>query len=231
MALDEDDLEKIQEMLTTGISGIEKKLPKIVNGIVELKTKGVATKDDLLELFKKEGDEDSGEIAAPKRQAAAKDDEGDGDSGEIAALKRQMAALEKQSKENAARAEAAEQARLRALRDTTIRTALDGAGVNPALRTALQHWLLGEGKVKVADDGAVVFVQPNEIGGTEEVALDAGLKGFLATEAGKAYLPPRPGNGTGDAAGSGGTPKGDAPTTRRPGDIVLGALDRLRRQG
>lgn len=241
LALDADDLAKIQELITGSISGLETKLPRVVGQLVELKTKGVASKEDIEGLLaeiktKGKGAEGggSGDKGDKGGEGGDKSKGAEGDAGEFAMLRRQMAALEKQARESAERAEAAEAARLRSMRDVTIRSALEAAGVNPHLRAALQSFLVAEERVKIADDGAIVFVQPTEIGTTEEVALDAGLKSFLGTEAGKAYLPARDKGGTGEGGrggSEGGSGGGEGAVVRRPGDIVLGAMDRLRRQG
>ena len=116
--------------------------------------------------------------------------------------------LKRQLEETNARVKAAEDARLaEAARATDLRLrqqlseSLTAAGVDPkGVRQAVMILVDGEKRVRVGEDGAIVFRD-----GADEVDLATGLKGWMKSEDALRFLPPRGTNGSGDK-GSGKTP-------------------------
>lgn len=225
MALDAEDKAEIKSMLDEAFGT----LPGTVTRIVQAQTKGLLKADDVDKLLKDRAKDDP-----PKDPPSGGDPPGDDpkDAGELAKLRREMAEMRRQAEADRQRAEAAEAARKQADRDAKLMHELETAGVNPHQRVALKHMLLGEGQVKVSEDGEVVFVQTDQYG-TSEVALAKGLKTFLESDVGKSFMPPRDKRGTGDGNpgdGNVGDPNRDT-VTRTPAQIVMGALDRMGREG
>jgi hypothetical protein len=123
--------------------------------------------------------------------------------------------LQKELAEMKASQDAERQKRLREEEVSLLSTTLPGLNVRSEMVAPLTTFLRSEDAgrlVRRNGEGKVVFVQKDDDGDEEEVALKDGLTKWLGTEAGKAYLSPK------GAGGSGATGAGKPPAGRGGGD-------------
>lgn len=213
MALDEDDIAKIQALFKTGMDTFRTDvLPDAVKAAATAATKDVPTVESILAALKKD---------APKPPVDKLPVDPDADP-KLTALMEQVAQLTAQNKASADRAQAAEDASKASRLKGGIRQALLDSGVPSKHVSAALTVVMAEGGFSLSDEGAVVFEQPAEFGGTEKVAADAGAQAFLSTDVGRIFLPPTSTPENPD------TPTGiDAHNMGDPGQILTNALNNL----
>jgi hypothetical protein len=156
-------------------------------------------------------------VPAPK--ADDEDDEGD-EAGETAAApkatpaeNRRLSKLEKELKrEREAREKAeadakeTESKRRSAEEDTALEAALREHGiVNPVQLRAAKALIKAEGRLVRDESDQIRLNAKDKYGGDVQYDLETGVKGWVASEEGKTFLPPRGvgGSGTGGASAAG----------------------------
>lgn len=234
MPLTPEDLKQIKDLITEVVP--ETVLPT-VNKALDARMKNVMSASDF-EKWKAEQKAAADEAAKAATDAAAKgggnrtDDKPAGGVEESPAYRKAMAEIEELKRQTAAEREARRQAEAQRLVDhraALIREALGKAGVDPrAQRAALNH-VLGEGLVKIKDDGKIVYQVPNQFGGVDESDVEAGIGAFLKTPEGKLFLPADTVRGAGGTGGNNNNfrPQGGNQSTVSPEEIVLQALANL----
>lgn len=206
---------EVAEMVNGALSGfVKKRLPKlfetsITSAVAKLQPppktdEGEEEEDD--DEAEAEADASEGKggktppPASPKKKTAA--------DKRVAKLQAQVQAMEAERKAEKEKA-------LRAEERSAVLQALTSGGVRKEQVGALTTWLLSEDsgrKVRRDAEGNIVFVGDDE----DEVTVTEGLKAWLGTDEGKAYVAPR------GAQGSNNTGPG-APRRPAPGGITNGA--------
>lgn len=153
----------------------------------------------------------------------AKDDAPKSDKPENAAQERAQKAAEKRMADLEAKLAASERAQLESAQKTArqeerakAHSVMSAKGIVGARANAVAALLYDAGKIKRAEDGAIVFVD-----GNDEVEFEQGFSAWLTTGEGKEFLPARTVGGSGETAKGKGTPNKTAP---RPGERLLAAL-------
>jgi len=220
MALDEQDLASIKELIAAASTESEKKLTKMVNGAMAT-TKGlkerldtVPDSDGLAAAIKAQVDAAAAELAkkipAPSASGAAGAPAVDEATKKLvedlkAANETLMTKLRKGEEERKTERET----RLASEEKQAISAMLSKLQVKPSLlEPALDH-IRARGMVKRGSDGTIVVERKDDIGGTELVTLEEGLTAWTKTDVGKEFLPPRDVGGSGNT-GSGGRRTGNA---------------------
>lgn len=117
-------------------------------------------------------------------------------------MKREMTAMRNklQKAEDATAAEA-KQRKSDALR-TTVLKQLGEAGLSGQQLRAAQAVLYQEGRVHVSEDGSHIFRDADGV----DLPLSEGMKGWIASDDAKLFLPPKDVRGSGDRAAEGNIP-------------------------
>ena len=196
----------VNRAITSRNKALEAKLEKSLGEL----TSGFGAKfDEFAKLF---------EAVKPKAPEPKPDDKGKQqpsikDDPEYQSMLKQLDALRK-SQEAAQKAAETER---REKRDMSLRQklakALAESGVNDASRADLAIGILVDAKKHVrymADDSDDIVFQSAD----GEQDLSTGIKGWLKSEAGKVFLPPRGTSGSGDRGG-GGSPRAPGQTVTR----------------
>lgn len=194
MALDADDIKKINELLSSGlktaldardqdIAGLIKKHLDPVNREIEsLKSKGVAAGDD-------DDDADSGKA---KGKGRGKDSD-----PEVA---REVARLRKMVEDRDKELQTRQQAERRSKLESAARNELLMRGV-PAERVDVALAYLRDRLAYEGDTDKMGLANKDKYGNDVLEPLGDALGSFLGTTEGKIFLPPSGGQGTGEAAG------------------------------
>lgn len=215
MALDEDDITKIQALFKAGMDAFKTDvLPGALTQGIKTATKDMPTAESIALAIK---------TATEAKPPADKKPPADPDADpQLAALQAQVATLTTQNQQSADRAKAAEASSKADRLQGGVRQALLDSGVPSKHVGAALTVVMSEGNFSLDDAGAVVFEQPAEFGGTEMVAVDAGAQAFLSTDVGRIFLPP-----TSSPENSEGPTGVDAHNVGDPGQILTNALNNI----
>lgn len=224
MALDEQDITKITEIITAAQGEFLKgPVAKMVNNaitghvkdikgeVAKLAEKPVVDPESLGKLL----DERMAGLKEELTKAGAKPDKGgtqqpDPETAKV--LQELKAANEQLQTKLKARDEAdkAEKLRVAAIEEKqAVTTMLGKLGVKPVMVESAFNDLRARGVVVRDADGQIVLKGKDETTGLDtNYALEEGLKGWLKTDLGKEFLPPKQAGGTGErgqrGAGGGG---------------------------
>ncbi len=142
---------------------------------------------------------------------------------ENAAQERAQKAAEKRISDLEAKLAASAQAQLESAQKTArqeerakAHSVMSAKGIVGPRANAVAALLYDAGKIKRAEDGAIVFVD-----GNDEVEFEQGFTTWLTTGEGKEFLPARAVGGSGETARGKGSPSKAKP---RPGERLLAAL-------
>lgn len=193
--LTEGDFDK---KLNSALSGFKKRLEKTIESTISnVLSKSGGSGDDGEDEEEEEGEETPGK---EKEKASSK-----GKDKELSPLERRMNKLARENKALREQVTASERAReeektkgKRAEERDSLRKAFQGAGVIENYIDDLVEARLAQGVVGRDEDDKIVWKK----GKDEEVALDKGVAEYLKTDAGKSYLPAKPGRGSGNTAGT-----------------------------
>lgn len=227
MALDQNDLTQISALLGQGIAkAVQDATAPLLQKIASLEaTQASAPKPLSLEDVKTVvGDSlktvpTREEIAAElAKVAAANAAKGEGEpkgqgaeagkpvdvtsSPEFKALQERLEAGERERA--AEREQAASEARRRLLRDTIAKHGFQGRQEHAARYLEAERAPDGKPLLRVDDKGNLCWAKEH-LGSVRLFPLDDGVKGWAETDEGKAYLPPKGSEGTGDHAGAAGS--------------------------
>ena len=167
------------------------------------KLKGIPTREDL-----------AAEIAKVAAANAAKGDAPPGDkppgdkpvdvtaSPEFKALQERFEARERESA--AEREQAAQEARRRVLRDTIAKNGFQGRQEHVARYLEAERAPDGKPLLRLDDKGNLAWAREH-LGAVRTFPLEEGIKGWAQTDDGKAYLPAKGAEGTGDQPGTAGS--------------------------
>jgi hypothetical protein len=245
MALDEQDLTKITEIITAAQGEFLKgPVAKMVNNAITGHVKDI--KGEVAKLAEKPAvdpeslgkllDERMAGLKEELTKAGAKPDGKGGtqqpDPETTKALKELQDANQKLQDKLKARDEAdkAEKLRVAAIEEKqAVTTMLGKLGVKPVMVESAFNDLRARGVVTRDADGQIVLKGKDETTGLDaNYALEEGLKGWLKTDLGKEFLPPKQAGGTGErgqrgTAGGGG--EGYKPMTASEVADALASLD------
>lgn len=229
MPLDDADKKFIADLLKKNNEDQAVEIGKTIDA----KLKPVADKVDGVEKTAKDAAEKVEKAAKEPDKGGKEPDNkggkggaGAGDDPAVADLKRRLDEAEKREQEQARLRKEEADKRLTEQRRGAIRDALVEAGM-PADRT--KHaitFLEAEGLITTDEKtGAHGFKSKDKYGVEQIVGGKAGAAGWLATDDGKTYLPPKGVTGTGDGAGNrqGAGNTGTAPRNDK-GALDWGAL-------
>lgn len=189
-------------------------------GLVKAKPDGDADDDDA----PGEGEGQQGAQGTQGGQQGAQGTQGQPskESKRVARLERE---LQKMREEQAAAAERDRKAQERG----AVTDALKAQGVRPEMIGPLATWMLSDESGRIVRrnaEGQVVFARMEDGGGDpDELPLRDGLSDWFKSDAGKAYIPPRPAGGSGFQA-----PRAPTPGTR-PGGQSQGGQRQGQGQG
>jgi hypothetical protein len=219
MALEEKDLELIAGLISKSLTDHETK----INGMVSAQVNG-AVKTHLKPLREKADSAlseervaallqeklDALEVERQKKAEEAGSKGKDPRDVELADLKARLDASERKAKKDQEDRAANDLKTKRVEERAAVQTALNAAGIIPALVRPTLAGLFDSGAITRNKEGAIVYVRRGEYG-DEQLALEDGIKAYLETDEGKAALPPKNAAGTGERGtgnkGAGGEPK------------------------
>ena len=172
----------------------EKKLLERIDKILEEKTAKQKAAEEVDDSDAGDESEDKGDAKDDKTAAKSPSD---AMAKQLASLQRQLTRERNEREKERAEREAQSAKMARDEERTKLSEALAAAGVkNVRGAVALLH--TEDKRVRRNDEGKIVFVDEND----DEFDLAAGIKHWIGSEEGKAYMPPRGASGSGAEPGS-----------------------------
>ena len=223
MALDENDLAKIGELIGQAVEGMKKETTKQVNGAIAnvkdtfgKKLEGVLDAEAVAALATEKAQAIAADLA--KKSAPAGDkSQGQGQLDpetkrmldEMKAANEALQAKVRKGEEERAK----ERAERHAMEEKQAITAeLAKVGVRDGLRGAALAYIREKGMVKRDGEGNIVFERPSDVGGVERLSLSDGFADWAKSTEGKEFLPQRDVRGSGDTQPARGAANGQQGT-------------------
>jgi hypothetical protein len=224
MALDEQDLEKIKEITGALMAEMKAETTKMVNGAIKsLDVKGLREKVESQlasadpEALGKTVEEKIAAALEAVKKATPAQGAGAGQAKQIdeetakavKELRDANEALQKRLKDRDAADQAEKARRAVAEEKQAMTTALTKLGVKPALIEPAVEYLRSRGLVARDSEQNIIVKGKDDTTGLDIThSLDDGLGGWLKTDVGKEFLPPKPVSGSGQGQERGANGRG-----------------------